>query len=98
LRGRRVATLTLSPATFYVRACPQMNVFLYSALTSCVFVITHTFSMIIAFHGYTHHSVLNMTLPPVVHLVAALVVSPYLSSPPSSPAPRARVSIITTPR
>lgn len=74
-----VATLTLSPATFYVRACPQMNVFLYSALTSCVFVITHTFSMIIAFHGYTHHSVLNMTLPPVVHLVAALVTTVSLT-------------------
>lgn len=75
----RVATLTLSPATFYVAACPQMNVFLYSAMTSCAFVVLHTFSMVIAFDGYAHRSVLRIALPPVIHLVAALAVRP---SPP----------------
>lgn len=70
-----VATLTLSPATFYVAACPQMNVFLYSAMTSCAFVVLHTFSMVIAFDGYAHRSVLRIALPPVIHLVAALATA-----------------------
>jgi anterior pharynx defective protein 1 len=72
--GGSVATLTLSPATFYVAACPQMNVFLYSAMTSCAFVVLHTFSMVLAFDGYAHRSVVCIALPPVIHLLAALAV------------------------
>jgi len=67
-----VATLTLSPATYYIDACPHMSLFLYSALASGALLILHTFSMVVAFDGYANNIRLRKALPPAFHLAASL--------------------------
>ncbi|KAI3919152.1 hypothetical protein MKW92_031691 [Papaver armeniacum] len=46
-------TPAFGKATFYVERCSSMPFFLVSAIICLAFVTIHTFSMVIAFNGYT---------------------------------------------
>ncbi|KAK4782299.1 hypothetical protein SAY86_016401 [Trapa natans] len=66
-------TPAFGPATFYIERCSKMPFFLVSALIALSFVTIHTFSMVIAFNGYSEGNKVDQVFVPVVHLVAGLV-------------------------
>mmetsp|Transcript_18312 Transcript_18312/g.40028 ORF Transcript_18312/g.40028 Transcript_18312/m.40028 type:complete len:245 (-) Transcript_18312:398-1132(-) len=66
-----LATLSLGPATYYVDKCPDMSLFLYSALASGAMLMLHSFSMVVAFDGYAKGIFKRQALPPIAHFCAA---------------------------
>mmetsp|Transcript_36337 Transcript_36337/g.61253 ORF Transcript_36337/g.61253 Transcript_36337/m.61253 type:complete len:245 (+) Transcript_36337:318-1052(+) len=66
-----LAALSLGPATFYVDKCPNMSLFLYTALASGAMLMLHTFSMVISFDGHSKNNFLRQLLPPLAHTTAA---------------------------
>lgn len=47
----------------------------FTAMIALSFVTIHTFSMVVAFNGYSEGNKVDQVFVPVVHLVAGLVVS-----------------------
>ncbi|XP_042473654.1 gamma-secretase subunit APH1-like isoform X1 [Zingiber officinale] len=66
-------TPSFGPATYFVDRCSRIPFFLVSAIISLVFVIIHTFSMIIAFNGYADGRKVDQVVVPVVHILAAVM-------------------------
>lgn len=60
--------------TLYLDACPQMSYFLAAGLLSLAFFFLHTFSMIVAFHGYDKDKKGLVGAVAGLHLVAALTM------------------------
>jgi hypothetical protein len=52
---------------------------LLAAIISLGFLVIHTFSMIIAFNGYGERKKSDQIFVPVVHLIAAVMVSAWWS-------------------
>ncbi|CAK0780148.1 hypothetical protein CVIRNUC_004949 [Coccomyxa viridis] len=65
--------LYLGDATLYLDACPHMSFFLAGALLTLVVNLLHTFSMPLAFSGWTQGLKRRWIAVPVAHLVAALL-------------------------
>ncbi|KAK9864495.1 hypothetical protein WJX84_009912 [Apatococcus fuscideae] len=65
--------LTLDVGTYYSDACPQMSVFLASALLSLSFLMIHTASMVVVFSGAAAGKPLQRFGPSALHLIAALL-------------------------
>ncbi|KAK9831083.1 hypothetical protein WJX74_002756 [Apatococcus lobatus] len=65
--------LTLDAGTYYIGSCPQMSVFLGSALLAFAFLMLHTSSMVVAFAGAENGKPLHRFGPSAVHFIAALV-------------------------
>lgn len=66
-------TPAFGPATFYVEKCSRMPFFLVSAMIALAFVIIHTFSMVIAFSGFSEQNKVDQWFVPIVHLVAGML-------------------------
>lgn len=73
-------TPAFGPATYYVEKCSQMPLFLVSSLTSLAFVTIHTFSMVIAFSGYSEGNKTDQYFAPVVHITAGFLTLINLAS------------------
>ncbi|TKY67449.1 Gamma-secretase subunit APH [Spatholobus suberectus] len=67
-------TPAFGPATYFVDRCSQVPFFLLSAVIALAFVTIHTFSMVIAFNGYTEGNKVDQYFVPIVHIVAGMVV------------------------
>ncbi|KAG6434687.1 hypothetical protein SASPL_106327 [Salvia splendens] len=65
-------TPAFGPATYYVEKCSKIPFFLVSAIMALAFVTIHTFSMVIAFNGYSEGNKKDQYFAPVVHLAAGL--------------------------
>ncbi|KAL3617873.1 hypothetical protein CASFOL_038194 [Castilleja foliolosa] len=61
------------PATYYVEKCSQIPFFLVSAIIALAFVTIHTFSMVIAFSGYSEGNKFDQYFAPIVHLAAGML-------------------------
>lgn len=72
--------LYLGDATLYLDACPHMSFFLAGALLTLGVNLLHTFSMPLAFCGWTQGLRRRWIAVPVAHLVAALLVRLRLQS------------------
>ena len=72
--------LYLGNATLYLDACPHMSFFLAGALLTLGVNLLHTFSMPLAFSGWTQGLKRRWIAVPVAHLVAALLVRLHLQS------------------
>ena len=72
--------LYLGDATLYLDACPHMSFFLAGALLTLGVNLLHTFSMPLAFSGWTQGLRRRWIAAPVAHLVAALLVRLRLQS------------------
>ena len=70
--------LYLGDATLYLDACPHMSFFLAGALLTLGVNLLHTFSMPLAFSGWTQGLKRRWIAVPVAHLVAALLVRLHL--------------------
>lgn len=68
-----ILPLLASHGTLYVDTCADMSYFLVSSLTTLGFGLLHTFSTIIFFDGLTEQKALRWSVPPVLHLLAALL-------------------------
>lgn len=66
-------TPSFGPATYFVDRCSQLPFFLVSAIIALAFVTIHTFSMVIAFNGYSEGKKVEQYFVPVIHLAAGLV-------------------------
>ena len=66
-------TPAFGPATYFVDRCSRVPFFLLSAIIALAFVIIHTFSMVIAFNGYTEGNKVDQYFVPIVHVVAGMV-------------------------
>ena len=66
-------------ATLYTDACPAMPWFLAGALVALAFALLHTFSMVVAFDGLARGRRRQAAAVPTAHLVAALLVRPFLT-------------------
>ncbi|KAJ3671498.1 hypothetical protein LUZ60_007577 [Juncus effusus] len=65
-------TPSFGPATYYNAKCSNIPFFLISAIIALGFVIIHTFSMIIAFNGYSEGKKTDQLFTPFSHLIASL--------------------------
>ena len=72
--------LYLGDATLYLDACPHMSFFLAGALLTLGINLLHTFSMPLAFSGWTQGLKRRWIAVPVAHLTAALLVRLLLQS------------------
>ena len=72
--------LYLGDATLYLDACPHMSFFLAGALLTLGVNLLHTFSMPLAFSGWTQGLKRRWIAVPVAHFIAALLVRPRLQS------------------
>ncbi|CAI0397089.1 unnamed protein product [Linum tenue] len=68
-----VLTPAFGPATFFTDQCSQIPFFLVSSIIALAFATIHTFSMVIAFNGYSEGNKVDQLFVPVVHLVAGMV-------------------------
>ncbi|XP_027353691.1 gamma-secretase subunit APH1-like [Abrus precatorius] len=66
-------TPAFGPATYFIDRCSQVPFFLLSAIIALAFVTIHTFSMVIAFNGYTEGNKVDQYFVPIVHVVAGMV-------------------------
>ncbi|KAE8714502.1 Gamma-secretase subunit APH1-like [Hibiscus syriacus] len=66
-------TPAFGPATYFVNSCSQIPFFLVSAIIALAFVTVHTFSMVIAFNGYTEGNKVDQLFVPSVHLAAGMM-------------------------
>ena len=57
-----------------------MSFFLAGALLTLGFNLLHTFSMVLAFSGWTHRRRERWMAVPCAHLLAALLVSSHMSA------------------
>ncbi|KAG6438044.1 hypothetical protein SASPL_102977 [Salvia splendens] len=73
-------TPAFGPATYYVEKCSKIPFFLVSAIMALAFVTIHTFSMVIAFNGYSEGNKKDQYFAPVVHLAAGLFTLANLAS------------------
>ncbi|KAG8369981.1 hypothetical protein BUALT_Bualt14G0070100 [Buddleja alternifolia] len=73
-------TPAFGPATYYVEKCPQMPFFLVSAIVALAFVTIHTFSMVIAFSGYSEGNRMDQYFAPAVHFTAGMLTLTNLAS------------------
>ncbi|PIN03154.1 putative membrane protein [Handroanthus impetiginosus] len=73
-------TPAFGPATYYVEKCSQIPFFLVSAIIALAFVTIHTFSMVIAFSGYSEGNKTDQYFAPVVHLIAGMLTLINLAS------------------
>ncbi|KAI3465138.1 hypothetical protein Pfo_021801 [Paulownia fortunei] len=73
-------TPAFGPATYYVEKCSQIPFFLVSAIIALAFVTIHTFSMVIAFNGYSEGNRMDQYFVPVVHLAAGMLTLINLAS------------------
>lgn len=64
-------TPAFGPATYYIDRCSHIPFFLVSAIISLGFVMIHTFSMVIAFNGYSEGRKTDQVLIPFLHGIAA---------------------------
>lgn len=71
--GLSILSLAFGPATYYTQSCKHMPLFLVSALTALAFFLVHTFSMVIAFDGYTYGKRPQQLFVPAMHLGASLL-------------------------
>jgi len=71
--GLSILAPAFGRATYYTQSCKQMPLFLVTALTTLGFFLLHTFSMIIAFNGYTKLNRTQQLFVPVMHLGASLL-------------------------
>ncbi|KAK4390321.1 Gamma-secretase subunit APH1-like, partial [Sesamum angolense] len=72
-------TPAFGSATYYVEKCSRIPFFLVSAMIALAFVTIHTFSMVIAFSGYSEGNRTDQYFAPVVHLAAGML---YMRSVP----------------
>ena len=72
--------LYLGDATLYLDACTHMSFFLAGALLTLGVNLLHTFSMPLAFSGWTQGLKRRWIAVPVAHFLAALLVRPHLQS------------------
>ncbi|KAK4428754.1 Gamma-secretase subunit APH1-like [Sesamum alatum] len=73
-------TPAFGPATYYVEKCSRIPFFLVSAMIALAFVTIHTFSMVIAFSGYSEGNRTDQYFAPVVHLAAGVLTLINLGS------------------
>ncbi|KAL8490335.1 hypothetical protein ACS0TY_025523 [Phlomoides rotata] len=73
-------TPAFGPATYYVEKCSQIPFFLVSAIIALAFVTIHTFSMVIAFSGYSEGNKKDQYFAPIVHLAAGMMTLTNLAS------------------
>ncbi|KAH6796196.1 hypothetical protein C2S51_037182 [Perilla frutescens var. frutescens] len=73
-------TPAFGPATYYVEKCSQIPFFLVSAIIALAFVTIHTFSMVIAFNGYSEGNKKDQYFAPVVHLASGMFTLINLAS------------------
>ncbi|XP_052733985.1 gamma-secretase subunit APH1-like isoform X1 [Vigna angularis] len=66
-------TPAFGPATYFVDRCSKVPFFLLYATIALAFVTIHTFSMVIAFNGYTEGNKVDTYFVPIVHIVAGMV-------------------------
>ena len=73
-------SLSAGSAVYYAPRCPQMNLFLVSALSSLAFLLLHTFGTYVSFTGFDMHAgsvggrdqLLCKAWTPALHLAMAL--------------------------
>ncbi|XP_073046322.1 gamma-secretase subunit APH1-like isoform X1 [Primulina eburnea] len=73
-------TPAFGPATYYVEKCSQMPFFLVSATIALAFVTIHTFSMVIAFSGYSEGNRMDQCIVPAVHVASGMLTLINLAS------------------
>jgi hypothetical protein len=73
-------SLTTGEGTFYAESCPQMSIFLVSALHSLAFGMVLVAIMVVALEGYHTSSRWHVLYAPAMHLLCALVVGAAASS------------------
>ncbi|GLT97343.1 hypothetical protein SLE2022_149130 [Rubroshorea leprosula] len=66
-------TPAFGPATYFIDRCSQIPFFLVSAIIALAFVTIHTFSMVIAFNGYSEGNKVDQFFVPLVHFVAGMM-------------------------
>jgi anterior pharynx defective protein 1 len=67
-------SLTTGEGTFYAESCPQMSIFLVSALHSLAFGMVLVAIMVVALEGYHTSSRWHVLYAPAMHLLCALLV------------------------